>query len=61
MKLELKVSLISSSKGVRLVSRWETVVSTGLTLSFLFSVQWIITLIEFLTHFCVRQNFFGSY
>jgi hypothetical protein len=60
MKLELKVSLISSSKGVRMVSRRETV-STGLTLSFLFSVKQIFTLIEFLTHICVRQNFFGSY
>ena len=57
MKLELLVSLLVSTLSMKSMEG----ISSRLTFSFLFSVQRIFTLIEFLTHFFVRQNFFGSY
>merc|ERR1712241_1288009 len=58
MKLELKIAPVSSSKRVSVKSLER--MSVLLSLPLFFGIQWIFTTIKFLTHFVIRQDFFGS-
>merc|ERR1712223_1019037 len=58
MKLELKIAPVSSSKRVSVKSLER--MPLLLSLPLFFGIQWIFTTIKFLTHFIIRQDFFGS-